>query len=379
MKRPLRLGEGMRDEQGWHATDCQPIVSRRSIRVRQIHKRSKTLRILVGATGFEPATPCAQGRCATRLRYAPTSPRSYAVPHLSVHDDSKRPPVPNPLPAYARTHTHRRMPTRREALKALAGLAWQPTTPGPRAGHALAYHAGLNATCLIGGDAPDGPDTRLWLWNCSTWTQRAQKDTPPATSLVVAVSDLDRRSTLTFGGVPILARNRYGSPTGELRELSANGTWRKHVADGPQPGPRHHHAAAFDSARGRLVLYGGDRDHWSTDVGNGTANAGIASRRPTAPANAPITRWPSTRTANSSSCAAERDPTETGRRIPGNGMGGVGRHAPTRAETTPARPHETSARSPTTGPANASCSTAIPGNGTAPGGSRCARAEPTSA
>src|SRR5439155_18018432 len=26
---------------------------------------------MVGATGFEPATPCAQGRCATRLRYAP--------------------------------------------------------------------------------------------------------------------------------------------------------------------------------------------------------------------------------------------------------------------------------------------------------------------
>jgi hypothetical protein len=29
--------------------------------------------ILVGAIGFEPTTPCAQGRCATRLRYAPTS------------------------------------------------------------------------------------------------------------------------------------------------------------------------------------------------------------------------------------------------------------------------------------------------------------------
>ncbi len=27
---------------------------------------------MVGAAGFEPATPCAQGRCATRLRYAPT-------------------------------------------------------------------------------------------------------------------------------------------------------------------------------------------------------------------------------------------------------------------------------------------------------------------
>jgi len=52
----------MRDEQGWHATDCQPIVSRRSFHVRQIHKRARTLRILVGATGFEPTTPCAQGR-----------------------------------------------------------------------------------------------------------------------------------------------------------------------------------------------------------------------------------------------------------------------------------------------------------------------------
>src|SRR5262247_2245500 len=77
MKRPLKLGEGMQTEQGWHATDCQPIVSRRSIRVRRIHKRVKTLVILVGATGFEPATPCAQGRCATRLRYAPTGIPQY--------------------------------------------------------------------------------------------------------------------------------------------------------------------------------------------------------------------------------------------------------------------------------------------------------------
>ena len=34
----------MQTEQGWHATDCQPIVSRRSIRVRQIHKRRENVR-----------------------------------------------------------------------------------------------------------------------------------------------------------------------------------------------------------------------------------------------------------------------------------------------------------------------------------------------
>ncbi len=27
---------------------------------------------MVGATGFEPATPCSQSRCATKLRHAPT-------------------------------------------------------------------------------------------------------------------------------------------------------------------------------------------------------------------------------------------------------------------------------------------------------------------
>src|SRR6187431_1592959 len=36
-------------------------------------------RKVVGATGFEPATPCAQGRCATRLRYAPTCPPKSAA------------------------------------------------------------------------------------------------------------------------------------------------------------------------------------------------------------------------------------------------------------------------------------------------------------
>src|SRR5687768_15076917 len=35
--------------------------------------------LLVGARGFEPPTPCAQGRCATGLRYAPTVGALYAI------------------------------------------------------------------------------------------------------------------------------------------------------------------------------------------------------------------------------------------------------------------------------------------------------------
>jgi hypothetical protein len=37
-----------------------------------IHYVANLLKILVGASGFEPETSCAQGRRATRLRYAPT-------------------------------------------------------------------------------------------------------------------------------------------------------------------------------------------------------------------------------------------------------------------------------------------------------------------
>ncbi len=34
--------------------------------------RTSNLPFVVGAPRFELGTPCAQGRCATRLRYAPT-------------------------------------------------------------------------------------------------------------------------------------------------------------------------------------------------------------------------------------------------------------------------------------------------------------------
>jgi hypothetical protein len=41
-----------------------------------------SLKTLVGAARFELATPCAQGRCATRLRYAPTT--SFILKHPNV-------------------------------------------------------------------------------------------------------------------------------------------------------------------------------------------------------------------------------------------------------------------------------------------------------
>ena len=42
----------------------------------------ETLDLLVGAGRFERPTPCAQGRCATRLRYAPTFEASLILNHF---------------------------------------------------------------------------------------------------------------------------------------------------------------------------------------------------------------------------------------------------------------------------------------------------------
>ena len=146
--------------------------------------------------------------------------------------------------------------------------------PGRRAGHALAYHAGVGAVCLIGGDAdgPERPSEQPWFWNGRDWTMRNIAGGPAVASLVAAADDPDRRSVLMFGGFTVLGRQRYGPPMGELWELTADLVWRRHAADGLTPGPRHHHAATFDSGRGRFVLYGGidpsgrwDRDVWEWD------------------------------------------------------------------------------------------------------------------
>ena len=52
----------------------------------------KSLNKLVGAGGFEPPTPCAQGRCATRLRYAPTGPATeFTISWLSLKKGERTP------------------------------------------------------------------------------------------------------------------------------------------------------------------------------------------------------------------------------------------------------------------------------------------------
>ena len=61
-----------------------PPKSKRRDKKQKSHSEEwlKCLFLLVGAAGFELATPCTPCKCATRLRYAPTQKRDYSRTYL---------------------------------------------------------------------------------------------------------------------------------------------------------------------------------------------------------------------------------------------------------------------------------------------------------
>ena len=74
-----REHESGRRSVGTNPSHLLPECSPKETRTEVCSPNSKNLILLVGATGFEPATLCSQSRCATRLRYAPTSESPYST------------------------------------------------------------------------------------------------------------------------------------------------------------------------------------------------------------------------------------------------------------------------------------------------------------
>jgi hypothetical protein len=136
----------------------------------------------------------------------------------------------------------------------------------------MALHGGSSAICLIGGDRDESKvdRERPWFWDGKAWTMRdsGAGDAPAVASLVALVADAAEGSVLAYGGFAVLGPRKYGPPQDALWELDARLAWRRHPVTGDAPGPRHHHAMAFDAARRRLVLYGGfdASDGWPTDT-----------------------------------------------------------------------------------------------------------------
>lgn len=130
--------------------------------------------------------------------------------------------------------------------------------PGPRCHAFMTYDARQQQIVLFGGVAASGlqsAETGTWIWNGADWTRAVTAVEPPAR--VSAAMAFDRRAerAVLFGGrdpsVNLTFRRYFGDT------WTWDGTsWTKHdVTDTPQASERM--TMAWDSARGRLVLYGG--------------------------------------------------------------------------------------------------------------------------
>jgi hypothetical protein len=131
------------------------------------------------------------------------------------------------------------------------GTTWTPVatavSPPAREGAAMTFDSARGVSVLFGGEgASRFADT--WEWDGATWTQRVVPG-PAARSFHTAVYD-DRCSTVrVFGGDSAVARD-------DVWEFDG-GAWTPLAVNGQSPGARKRHAAAYDTRRGRDVVWGG--------------------------------------------------------------------------------------------------------------------------
>jgi cysteine-rich repeat protein len=138
----------------------------------------------------------------------------------------------------------------------------------------------------FGGHAGNTSVRETWRWNGTAWTQLAPATQPPARELGVLARD-------PIGGRVILAGGHFIGPISGTNSTYADAhAWQGSTATWQPLGPttvtgRAFHAAAFDSLRGKLVVFGGsanmgtgvvttetlefDGGHWTSTTASGPA------------------------------------------------------------------------------------------------------------
>jgi hypothetical protein len=115
-------------------------------------------------------------------------------------------------------------------------------------------------TVAVVCDSPSN-STQTWEWDGTSWQQRTSGSIPPGRFDFAMAFDSVRGRTVLFGGKSGL----YGAMS-DTWEWDGT-TWTQRASGGPSG--RQRHAMAFDSARGVTVLFGGHRD-----ISSYTANFG---------------------------------------------------------------------------------------------------------
>jgi len=154
------------------------------------------------------------------------------------------------------------------------------TNPPARHQYALAYDSARGRTVLFGGTIPGNPQAGFsdsWEWDGVNWTQRFPLTSPPARGGHALAFDSARGRTVLFGGT----ENVSGGYSGMADTWEWDGTNWYPLSPATSPCGRYYHGLAYDSMRRRTVLFGGHaygtpclggpagaRDTWEWDGAN---------------------------------------------------------------------------------------------------------------
>ncbi len=130
------------------------------------------------------------------------------------------------------------------------GDAWIPrgaSGPPPRARHAMAYDAARGETVVFGGFSNLGVLADTWTWDGAAWSQRSSAQAPSERNSPVAAFDVARARVVLFGGDDL-------DDTWEW-----DGTQWLARTPATRPPGRSAAAMAYDRRRARIVMFGGTR------------------------------------------------------------------------------------------------------------------------
>jgi hypothetical protein len=127
---------------------------------------------------------------------------------------------------------------------------------GIRRGHVMAFDSLRREMLVFGGLTPAESSgiEPLWIHKAGAgWREAVSASSPRSRSLPAGAFDTKRGRFLIYGGLDGAGGTRYG----DVWEWNG-ASWRElRAMQGPLPGPRDHHAMVYDIARDRIVLHGG--------------------------------------------------------------------------------------------------------------------------
>lgn len=151
---------------------------------------------------------------------------------------------------------------------------WTPLSPSesPSARRWTALAPDGGGLVLFSGSIMLGAAADTWTWDsaASNWVEEAPPESPPAREGATMAYDKGRGRAVIFGGAPSTCCNQL---TDTWTWNGANKSWALAATTGP--GARFFHSMAYDAARQRVVVFGGQtptsgmqNDTW---VWNGTS------------------------------------------------------------------------------------------------------------